>query len=167
MKHLLPLGAVVIALTGCVPVHTYCPEGSCKAPAAVTPAPVMLTAPAPVIVPAQPMQPFTLHGVNFHLNSSRLTPEATHTLNKVLAYANKYPKTKFLVNGYCSKLGSFAYNQKLSVARASSVKTWLVANGVSASRLSVHGYSYLDPVATNATRAGRYLNQRVEIVPVK
>lgn len=163
MKHLLPLGAIVLALTGCVPVHAYCPEGSCKAPVTPAPAPVALTAPSPV----QPMQPFTINGVNFHLNSARLTPAATRTLGKVLAYANKYPNTKFLVNGYCSKLGSFAYNQKLSVARAQSVKTWLVANGVSTSRLSVHGYSYRDPVATNATQAGRYLNQRVEVVPVK
>lgn len=166
MKKLIAVSAVVL-LAGCAPYKAFCPEGACKAPVASVPAPVVLTAPAPVIVPVQPMQPFTINGVNFHLNSARLTPAATRTLDKVLTYANKYPNTKFLVNGYCSKLGSFAYNQKLSVARAQSVKTWLVANGVSSSRLSVHGYSYLDPVATNATRAGRYLNQRVEVVPVK
>ncbi len=64
-------------------------------------------------------------------------------------------------------VGGYEYNQKLSVKRAKSAAQYLEANGVSPLRLQIHGFGYSDPVASNATRAGRYLNQRVEIVPVK
>jgi flagellar motor protein MotB len=56
-----------------------------------------------------------------------------------------------------------AYNDRLSVRRAESVKRWLAGHGIAAGRISTHGYGESEPVATNATDAGRQKNRRVVI----
>jgi OOP family OmpA-OmpF porin len=59
--------------------------------------------------------------------------------------------------------GSDAYNDALSIRRAEAVKRWLTAHGIAAGRISTHGYGEAEPVATNATDAGRQKNRRVVI----
>jgi outer membrane protein OmpA-like peptidoglycan-associated protein len=54
----------------------------------------------------------------------------------------------------------------LSAQRAGSVESYLIAQGISTSRISINGYGESDPVADNATDAGRQLNRRVEVVIV-
>ncbi|HWS46994.1 MAG TPA: flagellar motor protein MotB [Acidimicrobiia bacterium] len=58
----------------------------------------------------------------------------------------------------------FPSNWELSGARASAVLRSFIALGISAQRLTASGRADLDPVATNATAAGRALNRRVEIL---
>ncbi|WP_428208704.1 OmpA family protein, partial [Enterococcus casseliflavus] len=60
-------------------------------------------------------------------------------------------------------IGSVAYNQKLSVRRAESVKAYLVSKGVEANRVYTEGKGKSQPVADNKTAAGRAKNRRVEI----
>ncbi len=55
-------------------------------------------------------------------------------------------------------------NWQLSTARASSVVEFLIAHGVTASRLTATGNADQRPVASEATEAGRARNRRVEIV---
>lgn len=54
-------------------------------------------------------------------------------------------------------------NQTLSQNRAQSVVNALVQRGVSAARLSAQGMGASNPIADNATEAGRAQNRRVEI----
>jgi outer membrane protein OmpA-like peptidoglycan-associated protein len=62
-------------------------------------------------------------------------------------------------------MGSDALNDKLSQARAESVRTFLAQSGIAASHLtSATGYGRHQPVADNATADGRATNRRVEIV---
>jgi len=62
-------------------------------------------------------------------------------------------------------MGSDALNDKLSQARAESVRTFLTQAGIAASHLtSATGYGRHQPVADNATADGRAKNRRVEIV---
>ena len=58
----------------------------------------------------------------------------------------------------------FPTNWELSAARASSVVRTMVDDGVVAGRLSAVGRAYLDPIADNATDAGRARNRRVEFL---
>jgi chemotaxis protein MotB len=58
----------------------------------------------------------------------------------------------------------FPSNWQLSTARASTVVQFLIAKGVSPSRLTATGNAEQHPVDSNATAAGRARNRRVEIV---
>lgn len=58
----------------------------------------------------------------------------------------------------------FRSNWDLSVARATSVVHELVAQGIAPTRLAAMGYGEYQPVADNATVAGRNANRRVELV---
>lgn len=71
---------------------------------------------------------------------------------------------KILIEGHTDNVGSLAYNQQLSEARAASIKTALVQAGVEASRLSTEGFAFNRPVASNATEDGRQFNRRVEMI---
>ncbi|MBU2281128.1 MAG: OmpA family protein, partial [Gammaproteobacteria bacterium] len=56
-----------------------------------------------------------------------------------------------------------AYNQRLSMQRAESVRDALVNRyGVEANRLEAVGYGESRPVADNSTELGRAINRRVE-----
>ena len=65
--------------------------------------------------------------------------------------------------GHTDSVGSDAYNQKLSVRRAESVKAYLVSKGVEPNRVYTEGKGEKQPVASNATKEGRQKNRRVEI----
>ena len=65
--------------------------------------------------------------------------------------------------GHTDSIGSDAYNQKLSVRRAESVKSYLVSKGVEPNRVYTEGKGKKQPVASNKTKDGRAKNRRVEI----
>jgi chemotaxis protein MotB len=58
----------------------------------------------------------------------------------------------------------FPSNWELSTARADAVLEVLLAQGVAPTRLSATGYGDVNPIASNATAAGRARNRRVDIV---
>jgi chemotaxis protein MotB len=58
----------------------------------------------------------------------------------------------------------FPSNWELSTARAATVVRFLIADGVSPTRLTAVGYANERPIASDATAAGRARNRRVEIV---
>jgi outer membrane protein OmpA-like peptidoglycan-associated protein len=65
-------------------------------------------------------------------------------------------------------VGGDAYNQTLSVQRATSVANYLMGKGLTQQRFIVTGAGESRPIASNDTEAGRAANRRVEItlVPV-
>jgi OOP family OmpA-OmpF porin len=145
-------------------VPTYC------APPAPVVASVPTPAPAPAPAPIAPVErtvlvskPITITGINFKFDSYKLLDHDIKVLDEVADFAKNHPDAVLDVNGYCSKVGSYAYNLKLSKLRAQSVAQYLSNHGVAKDRMVLKGHSYNDPVATNATTQGRFLNQRVEI----
>ena len=63
--------------------------------------------------------------------------------------------------GYTDSTGTAAYNNTLSLQRANAVSNYLRLQGVSA---ITDGAGSKNPIASNATAAGREQNRRVEIV---
>jgi outer membrane protein OmpA-like peptidoglycan-associated protein len=61
-------------------------------------------------------------------------------------------------------VGSEDYNFALSQRRADSVRSAIMARGISSDRISAKGLGELYPVASNDTPAGRQQNRRVEIL---
>ncbi|NWF83670.1 MAG: OmpA family protein [Bryobacteraceae bacterium] len=68
------------------------------------------------------------------------------------------------IEGHTDSTGSDELNQKLSEQRASTVRTFLVEQGLAAESVTSKGYGKTMPVADNATAAGRQANRRVEII---
>jgi outer membrane protein OmpA-like peptidoglycan-associated protein len=97
----------------------------------------------------------------FAFGSSQLSPTASGTLDQVLATIQAHPGTVWTVNGYTDDTGDPGFNQNLSLERAQAVTDWLEANGAPAGDLVAVGHGATDPVASNATAAGRSENRRV------
>ncbi len=104
-----------------------------------------------------------LRNVIFRPNSFRLPPDAQGELAAVAEAMLAIPSARWEIGGYTSDMGDPARNQTLSRRRALAVRTYLVQQGVPASRLTAAGYGSQNPIASNATATGRRQNMRVEI----
>lgn len=99
----------------------------------------------------------------FDLGKSTIRKESYAVLQSIADIMKEYPKAKFEIEGHTDSTGSLQLNERLSKARAASVKDYLVTIGMDASRLTSEGYGPSRPIATNKTAAGRQQNRRVEI----
>lgn len=107
-----------------------------------------------------------LSGVFFMTGQAVLQPAARESLSKLSGIMLAYPGPYALsIGGHTDAVGSDEMNDKLSQARAESVRAYLIGAGISASHLtSATGFGKHQPVADNATADGRAKNRRVEIV---
>jgi len=105
---------------------------------------------------------WVLVGVNFNLNSARLKQESYPILFHAVRVLLQNPDMKVEIQGYTDNLGPNSYNLKLSERRAKTVKNYLIAHGVTGSRLVVKGYGSKNPIGDNKTAAGRAMNRRIE-----
>ena len=105
----------------------------------------------------------TLRGVNFELGKAVLLPISRDILEEVARSLVANPTVRVEVAGHTDSTGSRAVNERLSLARAESVKAFLVENGVAGDRMTVQGYASTQPVASNRTASGRAQNRRVEL----
>ncbi|UCC83107.1 MAG: DUF11 domain-containing protein [Gemmatimonadota bacterium] len=105
----------------------------------------------------------TLEGVNFEFDRSDLTPESLPILDRVAELLLANPAVRVEVAGHTDIRGSHAYNMWLSMARANSVRDYLIGRGVAAERMEASGYGPDEPIDTNDTAWGRANNRRVEL----
>eukprot|EP01086_Lenisia_limosa_P007454 TRINITY_DN2725_c0_g1_i1.p1 TRINITY_DN2725_c0_g1~~TRINITY_DN2725_c0_g1_i1.p1 ORF type:complete len:222 (-),score=38.91 TRINITY_DN2725_c0_g1_i1:495-1160(-) len=101
--------------------------------------------------------------ITFDTNKSNIKPNFYSTLNKVAQTLAEDNKSAILVTGYTDNTGNDSINIPLSQARAQSVKNYLASQGVSSSRIDAQGLGSSNPIASNATAAGKEQNRRVEI----
>jgi OOP family OmpA-OmpF porin len=106
--------------------------------------------------------PTALATVYFALGSARLTPLATGWLDDSVERLSK-SDDPVTVGGHTDALGESKLNQSLSEARAKAVRTYLIAHGIAAERLTAVGYGKSQPVASNETEEGRAHNRRVDL----
>lgn len=100
--------------------------------------------------------------VTFDLNSADLTENAKTNLRKVAAALDddRLSTAAFRVEGHTDARGSEKYNDTLSDARAASVADFLVAEGVSTSRITAVGLGEGDPRVPDPFDP---INRRVEL----
>jgi outer membrane protein OmpA-like peptidoglycan-associated protein len=104
-------------------------------------------------------------GVLFTSGKSDLLPTAQLKLNEVAtALTEQDPDSTMVVEGHTDSQGKPDFNQKLSQARAQSVRDYLVSRGIASDRISAEGFGPTRTVGDNATAEGRANNRRVEIV---
>ena len=86
--------------------------------------------------------------VFFESDQTDLTPTGQATLDKQARWLAQYPRYAFTVEGHADERGTREYNFALGARRAESVKEYLAARGVSASRIHTISYGKERPVAT-------------------
>jgi outer membrane protein OmpA-like peptidoglycan-associated protein len=101
--------------------------------------------------------------VLFDTGKYTLKPGAREKLAKVAGIVLAHPGLMLEVEGHTDSVGSEEYNQKLSEQRATSVRDFLVQQGIK-SNIAVKGMGELYPVVSNDTAAGRQQNRRVEMI---
>lgn len=107
----------------------------------------------------------TLSGsVLFATGKSDLLPIAKEKLNDVAKALKDQGFKEIIVEGHTDSRGSAPANQELSLKRAESVRSHLVAQGIPAEKARAVGLGSDRPVADNKSEEGRANNRRVEIV---
>ena len=77
--------------------------------------------------------------IYFAFNSIDILQNEETKLNAILKTLKENPNMKVTVTGWCDTKGSVAVNKRISRQRAEAVKTWLVKNGIEASRITAIG----------------------------
>lgn len=117
--------------------------------------------------PAQPVPKVVTFSADafFDFDKFDLKPDAK---NELASFAQRVKdsgqsKEMLIAVGHTDSVGTEAYNLRLSLARAKSVKAYLVQLGLNPTLIKTEGRGELEPIADNATEAGRRQNRRVEI----
>lgn len=106
----------------------------------------------------------TLDGIMFGSNQATLAPGGMHRLNQLVSFLKAHPERRVTIEGYTDSMGSASRNLELSQRRAEAVRSFLIQNGVDATRIIATGYGEASPIAPNTTEAGRLQNRRVEVI---
>ena len=101
--------------------------------------------------------------VLFDFDKAVIKPEGKSKLDDISNKAKGVNLEVVIAIGHADSVGSDAYNQRLSVRRAESVKAYLVSKGIEANRVYTEGKGEKQPVADNKTSDGRAKNRRVEL----
>ena len=130
---------------------------STDAPTTTIAAPATSAAPSPTTAPP-PVK------ILFDTTSSLLAGESSAGVDQLAAYLQGNPDVRIKVVGHADNYGTRLTNLVISRARADAVVSALVTAGIDRSRMSAAGRGDRLPVESNATKAGRRANRRVEIV---
>jgi chemotaxis protein MotB len=104
-------------------------------------------------------------GELFTVNGQEVRDTAHDSLARVAELINLYKDQPVLIIGHTDTIGAQNYNQTLSERRAGLVRQFFIDHfDVAAARLSTQGMGEQEPIASNATAAGRRANRRVEVL---
>ena len=107
---------------------------------------------------------FTIPDVLFEVGKADLRIDAQRELTAIAASLQEHPTQQVLIEGHTDSTGTSSSNRELSLRRSTVVETFFLKHGVDPERLEVRGRGEDEPIASNATVAGRQQNRRVEIV---
>ncbi|WP_420558260.1 OmpA family protein [Roseovarius sp.] len=97
-----------------------------------------------------------LSTVNFAFNSAELDAGARDTLREQARWIRQFPEVRFRVYGHTDLVGSAGYNKNLGQRRANAVVNYLVAQGISRSRLeAVVSFGEAQPLVVTQGRERR------------
>jgi len=112
------------------------------------------------------VQNIILTFLRFKFDSTELDPSSYRNLDIVVKLIRETPNVqKITIEGHTDSVGAAAYNQKLSQARANTVKTYLKEHMMDLTKVEYQdiGYGESRPIANNGNYQGRARNRRVVI----
>lgn len=109
-----------------------------------------------------------VQNIFFDFDKDFLRPKSKRDLNTLSMVLSDNPAYKVVLSAHTDSRGSNSYNVDLSKRRARSAEQYLLAKGISASRISVDYKGELQPIAKNELAGqdspqGRQYNRRVVI----
>ena len=124
--------------------------------------------PVEPVAPVQPAPQELTEDLNMELrvffdtNKSNIKDQYKPEIAKVAEKLVEYPNATARIEGHTDNTGPRALNERLSLARANSVKSSLVNEyNVDPARLATQGFAWDQPIADNNTKEGRAMNRRV------
>ena len=101
--------------------------------------------------------------ISFASGKSDIQARLKPILDQFAQGVNQQGSMEVKIVGHTDSTGSDAINNPLSMRRAESARDYLVSRGVASSRISTEGRGSREPIADNATEAGRARNRRIDI----
>ncbi|WP_409562584.1 OmpA family protein [Hyphomicrobium sp. MC8b] len=166
-----PSASTEPAVTVQTPASNPGAEEKPSAPRTPPPSAASTVAVVPAVEPCRQTLDSEIHGaaITFANASAILSNDSVAELRKIAEIARSCTNVAIEVGGHTDTFGTRLGNRELSQHRADAVVGVLVSEGVPAEKLRAVGYGQDQPIASNATAAGRRLNRRVEfhITPAK
>jgi peptidoglycan-associated lipoprotein len=98
--------------------------------------------------------------VFFQYDHTDLTPEGRATLDRQAAWLKQYSQLTVTIEGHCDERGTREYNIGLGNRRATAVKNYLVALGISSSRVAIISYGKERPAVVGDSEDAFAQNRR-------
>ncbi|MDA8229990.1 MAG: peptidoglycan-associated lipoprotein Pal [Magnetospirillum sp.] len=98
--------------------------------------------------------------VYFDTDSYTVNPQGRATLDKQILWLKQNPSLKLLIEGHADERGTREYNLALGDRRATSVRNYLIDNGIAPTRLRTISYGKEKPVAVGSDEAAWAQNRR-------
>ncbi|MBK9734387.1 MAG: OmpA family protein [Saprospiraceae bacterium] len=105
-----------------------------------------------------------LEHVFYKTGSSDINDDLSkHELANLGTLMGRFPKLRIEFAGHTDNVGDAATNMTLSNERASKVRDYMIAKGISADRMVAKGYGQDEPLASNSTAEDGEKNRRTEL----
>ena len=171
LRHILAFTVVAVALaaSGCAKkaveapptVPSTPPVPGNTAPSNPTPAPPPAPpAPAPATTPSSTI---SLQPAFFDYDSDALRDDARAALDQDAKMLRENASVSITVEGHCDERGTVEYNQALGERRAKAAKDYLVAAGISDSRIKTISYGKERPFADGHDETAWQQNRRAQL----
>lgn len=105
-----------------------------------------------------------LSTVNFDFDSSVIRSDARQVLDNNVYYLKENKSVEIQIEGHCDERGSIEYNMALGERRAMAIKKYLIASGISSSRITTVSFGKERPVAFGHDESSWAQNRRGNFV---